>query len=66
LRNQNKLFAISNKCKLRKEVEILVNEQKLSGNFEVEFNAANLPSGVSFYQLKAGNYVETKKMMLIK
>lgn len=35
-------------------------------NYEVEFNANNLSSGVYFYQLRAGSFVETKKMILIK
>jgi hypothetical protein len=48
------------------EVSILVNEQKEPGYHTVEFNAASLPSGVYFYQLKTQNFVETKKMLLIK
>jgi hypothetical protein len=48
------------------EVALLVNEDKSSGYHTVEFNAANLPSGVYFYQLQAGAYVEAKKMILIK
>jgi len=51
---------------LGKEVATLVNEEKPAGNYEVEFNAAHLPSGVYFYQLKAGGFVETKKMMVVK
>jgi len=51
---------------LGSEVAILVNEEKSSGNYEVEFNASSLPSGVYFYQLKAGPYIETKKMILMK
>ena len=51
---------------LGKEIETLVNEEKPAGTYEIEFNAANLPSGVYFYQLKADNYIETKKMILIK
>ena len=56
---------------LGKEIETLVNEEKLAGTYEVEFNChsgevRNLTSGVYFYQLKAGSYVETKKMLLIK
>ncbi len=51
---------------LGKEVAILVNEEKLIGNYEVEFNAENLPSGVYFYRLQAGSFVETKKMVLMK
>jgi hypothetical protein len=58
---------------LGEEVAILVNEEKSVGNYAVEFNAANLPSGVYFYQLRAtpigdqaGSFVETKKMILMK
>ena len=51
---------------LGNEVSTLVNEEKSAGEFEVEFNGSNIPSGIYFYQLKAGNYIETKKMILIK
>ncbi len=51
---------------LGNEIETLVNEEKSSGNYTVEFNAANLPSGVYFYRLNAGSFVETKKMVLMK
>ena len=44
----------------------LVNEEKPAGNFSVQFNAANLPSGVYFYQIKSGNFNSTKKLILIK
>jgi hypothetical protein len=47
-------------------VESLVNEEKPAGTYELIWNAANLSSGVYFYQLKAGSYVETKKMILIR
>jgi hypothetical protein len=43
-----------------------LDEEKDSGYHTAEFNAANLPSGVYFYQLKAGEYVNTKKMILLK
>jgi len=43
-----------------------VNEEKPVGEYEVEFNAANLPSGIYFYKLNAGQYVETRKMVLLK
>jgi hypothetical protein len=51
---------------LGKEVMILVNEEKSAGYYKVEFNASLLTSGIYFYQLKAGNYIETKKMIFIK
>ena len=51
---------------LGNEIETLVNDQKPAGNYEVAFNASNLPSGVYYYQLKAGNSIETKKMVLMK
>jgi photosystem II stability/assembly factor-like uncharacterized protein len=51
---------------LGREVATLVNEEKPAGEYEVEFNATNLPSGIYFYQLKAGDFSETKKMILLK
>ncbi|OGU37058.1 MAG: hypothetical protein A2315_11390 [Ignavibacteria bacterium RIFOXYB2_FULL_35_12] len=51
---------------LGNEVAILVNEVKPAGSYEIDFNAANLPSGVYFYQLIAGDYLETKKMLLLR
>jgi hypothetical protein len=66
---------------LGNEIATLVNEEKLAGEYETEFNAASLPSGIYFYQLRvypagsgAGNpstssgqgFVETKKMVLLK
>ena len=51
---------------LGNEIATLVNEEKPAGIYEVEFDAIGLPSGIYFYQLKAGNYIQTKKMMLIK
>jgi Secretion system C-terminal sorting domain len=51
---------------LGREVATLVNEEKPAGEYEVEFNAANLPSGVYFYQLKAGELAQTMKMVYLK
>jgi photosystem II stability/assembly factor-like uncharacterized protein len=48
------------------EVATILNEERESGYYQVEFNAVNLPSGVYFYRLKAGNFVQTKKMILMK
>ncbi len=51
---------------LGNEVATFVNEYKTAGNYEVNFNASNLSSGIYFYQLRSGNYLETKKMTLLK
>jgi hypothetical protein len=48
------------------DVAVILNEEREPGFHQVEFNAANLPSGVYFYQLKAGDYIDTKKMILLK
>ena len=48
------------------EVETLVNEQLSPGSYKYEWNAADYPSGVYFYKLQAGEFVETKKMVLMK
>jgi hypothetical protein len=44
----------------------LVNEEKPAGFYEIDFNAADLPSGVYMYRITAGDYVQTKKMLLLK
>jgi len=49
-----------------KEVSELVNNVEAAGVHEVNFNASNLPSGIYFYSLNAGNFSQTKKMMLLK
>jgi predicted GH43/DUF377 family glycosyl hydrolase len=51
---------------LGNEVAVLIYEPKSPGSYEVEWNASRLPSGVYFYRLQAGTYIETKKMTLIK
>jgi photosystem II stability/assembly factor-like uncharacterized protein len=51
---------------LGREVATLVNEEKPAGEYEVEFDGSSLTSGIYFYQLKDGNYTETKKMILLK
>ncbi len=48
------------------EVARLVNETKQTGHYEVSFNATGLPSGIYFYRLRAGEFIETKKMILLK
>jgi hypothetical protein len=61
---------------LGNEVATLINEEKLAGEYEIEFsaiggsasggNATSLPSGVYFYKLQAGSFIEMRKMILLK
>ena len=51
---------------LGNEIATLVDEYKSVGKYEVEFNASSLPSGVYFYELIAGSFIKTKKMLLLK
>jgi hypothetical protein len=51
---------------LGKEVATLVNGRQEAGNYTVPFNAVRLASGVYFYRLQAGGFVETRKMLLVK
>src|SRR5574338_29578 len=51
---------------LGNEVATLVNEYKNAGSYEVDINASKLSSGVYFYKLQAGSFVQTKKMILLK
>jgi len=48
------------------KVASLVNREYQTGNYTVEFNANDLPSGIYLYRLSAGNFVSTKKMILMK
>ncbi|MFZ4590520.1 MAG: T9SS type A sorting domain-containing protein [Ignavibacteria bacterium] len=49
-----------------REIQTLVNEVKQAGYYSVDFNGSALPSGVYFYMLKSGDFVMTKRMVLIK
>lgn len=51
---------------LGNEVATLLNEYKPAGEYEIEFNASDLPSGIYIYQLKSGSAVQTRKMTLLK
>jgi hypothetical protein len=51
---------------LGKEIAVLVNEQLQPGTYEVSFDASNLPSGLYFYKLTAGDFIAVKKMLMIK
>jgi L-ascorbate metabolism protein UlaG (beta-lactamase superfamily) len=49
-----------------REVAALVSEQLASGNYSRKWNALNMPSGVYFYRLQAGEFTNTKKFVLLK
>lgn len=49
-----------------KEIAVLVNEFKLPGEYEVEFNAQDLPSGIYLYKLQINGYVSVKRMTLLR
>jgi flagellar hook assembly protein FlgD len=56
---------------LGRKIRTLVNEQQVAGNYEIKWdgtddNGKAVPSGIYFYQLKAGTFTETKKMTLMK
>jgi hypothetical protein len=51
---------------LGNEVVTIINEQKAPGFYEVDLNASSFASGIYFYKLQAGSFVETKKMILLK
>jgi hypothetical protein len=51
---------------LGREVSVLVDQRRDAGVYEVKFDGSNLASGVYFYQLRAGDYISTKKLLLMK
>jgi hypothetical protein len=51
---------------LGREVTTLLNEEKSVGNYSIEFNASSFPSGIYFYRMQAENFMETKKLILLK
>jgi hypothetical protein len=51
---------------LGREVKVLIDTKQAPGNYQVRFDGTQLPSGAYFYRLTAGNYVETKQMMLVR
>jgi len=48
------------------EIAVLANEEKPSGSYDVVWDARRFSSGVYFYQLNAGSFIETKKMIFMK
>jgi hypothetical protein len=51
---------------LGREIQPLINKELKAGYHEVNFNAGNFPSGVYFYRIQSGNFISTKKMILMK
>lgn len=51
---------------LGNEVATLVNEEKPAGNYKIDFNGSHLASGIYFYTLRAGGFVQNRKMILLK
>jgi hypothetical protein len=51
---------------LGQKIATLVNKKQAAGNYTVRFDARDLPSGIYFYTLRAGDFVATKKMILMK
>lgn len=51
---------------LGREIKTLVSEEKAAGNYNIQFDGSRLPSGVYFYRMQAGDFVQTKKLVLLK
>ena len=63
---ENILVSLKIYNSLGQEVGTLINQAVPAGNHEVQFDASRLSSGVYFYTLTAGSFVESKKMTLMK
>ena len=51
---------------LGREIETLVNEERPGGTYKIQFNGSDLSSGIYYYRMQAGSFVETKKLILLK
>ena len=51
---------------LGREVRTIVNEEKSAGHYTVQFDGGNLSSGIYFYMMQAGSFIDTKKLILLK
>ena len=51
---------------LGQRVAMLVNQKQLAGSYEVQWDASGYSTGIYYYQLKAGEFQDVKKMILIK
>ena len=50
----------------REVTSLVIGEYQKAGNYSVKFNGADIPSGIYFYKITAGNFTQTKKMILLK
>jgi len=60
------LFSIKVYDILGKEIAELINKNQTAGNYQVKFNASNLPSRTYFYKIVSGNFTEVRKMILLR
>jgi hypothetical protein len=51
---------------LGKEIITIINDNRLAGNYETEFNGVNLSSGIYFLRMEAGEFKDVKRMILVK
>ena len=51
---------------LGQTIQILVNEEKTAGTYDIKFNTENLAGGLYIYTLETEKFIDTKKMMLLK
>ena len=51
---------------LGREVSVLVNQKREAGVYELKFDGLNLASGVYFYRLQAGSFVQTRRLLLLR
>jgi hypothetical protein len=63
---QSQLITLKVYDVLGNEVATLVNDEQQAGSHSVNFNSAGLASGIYFYKLQAGNFITTKKMVIMK
>lgn len=63
---EKQLVKISVYDMLGREVSVLLNEIKSPGNYSLEFNASQMPTGAYFYRMQSGAFTDTKKMILVK
>lgn len=48
------------------EIQTLINEEKSEGTYDVKFDANGLSSGIYFYKIRAGEFIESRKMLFTK